>query len=122
MVAWPVSLPIEVVQDGTGIVRLTPPPIRTDMEDGPGRARRRSTTTWSDVNVRLKLTHAEFLTFQAFHRDTLNHGASRFTMPVWKPGVSAPYPEKTVMLIDEPQVDDVIAWVYVTLPLRARDY
>lgn len=122
MATWPGGLPIEVVQEGTGIVRLTPSPLRTEMEDGPGRARRRSTTTWSEVNVRLKFTHAEFLVFQAFHRDTLSHGASRFTMRVWKPGVPAPYPEKTVMLMDDPQVDDAIAWVYITLPLKVRDY
>jgi hypothetical protein len=122
MVAWPAGLLIEVVQEGTGIVRLTQSPIRTDMEDGPGRSRRRSTTTWSEVNVRLCFSHADFLVFQAFHRDTLDHGAFRFTMPVWKPGLSAPYPEKTVRLIEDPQIEATIPWTYVTLPLLVRDY
>ena len=122
MVAWPAGLPIEVVEERTGIVRLTQSPVRTEMEDGPGRARRRSTTTWSEVNLCLCFSHADFLVFQAFHRDTLDHGALRYTMRVWKPGLSAPYPEKTVRLVEDPQVEAAIPWTYVTLPLLVRDY
>lgn len=122
MVVWPVGLPIEVVQDGTRIVRLTQSPIRTQMEDGRQRARRRSVATQSEVDMRLCFTPTEFLTFQAFHRDVLNHGDALFSMPVWKPGVPSPYPVKTVMLREDPQVEDAIAWVFVTLPLHVWDY
>lgn len=122
MIVWPVQLPLEYVQEGTGIGRLTQSPIRTEMEDGVRRARRRSVTTWSEVTVRLCFSHEQFLIFQAFHRDTLDHGASKFRMRVWKPGLSAPYPEKTVMLIEDPKSDTAIPWAYVTLPLLVRDY
>lgn len=122
MVVWPAGLPIEVVQDGTGIVRLTQSPIRTDMEDGPGRARRRSLATWSEVNLRLCFSHSDLAVFQAFHRDALSHGAVGFTMPVWKPGLTAPYPVKTVRLLEDPQVEATIPWTFVTLPLLVRDY
>lgn len=122
MASWPTDFPVEPTQEGTGIPKLTQSPIRTEMEDGPGRARRRSTTTWSEVTLRLPFTHDLFDDFQEFLRDTLNHGAASWTMRVWKPGLSLPYPEKTVRLMDDPTYEVTIPWVFVTLPLLVRDY
>lgn len=122
MVSWPVGFPFEPTLEGTGIGKLTQTPIRTEMEDGNRVARRRSTTTWSEVTLRLPFTVDLFDDFQVFLRDTLNHGASRWTMPVWKPGLALPYPVKTVFLIEDPSYENTIPWVFVTLPLLVRDY
>lgn len=120
--SWPASLPVRPLRDGTGPVSLFDPPIETEMEDGPRRMRRRSTTTWATVSLRFKMTNAQFATFQAFVRDTLNHGASRFTMPVWKPGATLPLPEKTVQLAGDPQMQTLGPVNLVGLTLRVLDY
>lgn len=119
---WPASLPVVPLRDGTGPVNLYDPPIETEMEDGPRRMRRRSTTTWATINVRFKLTNAQFATFQTFLRDTLDHGASKFTMPTWKPGATLPLPEKTVQLIGDPQMQTLGPVNFVAMTLRVRDY
>ncbi|WP_230531125.1 hypothetical protein [Microvirga roseola] len=119
---WPASLPVVPLRDGTGPASLYDPPIETEMEDGPRRMRRRSTTTWATVAVRFKLTNDQFATFQAFVRDTLDHGASRFTMPVWKPGATLPLPDKTVQLIGDPQMQTLGPFNFVALQLCVLDY
>ncbi len=122
MASWPLNFPTEPTLEGTGIGKLNQSPLRTEMEDGPFRARRRSTTTWSEVNLRLPFTHDLFDDFQVFLRDTINHGAGSWTMRVWKPGLAVPYPEKTVKLRDDPTYETTIPFIFVTLPLLVRSY
>ncbi len=122
MASWPANFPTEPALEGTGIGLLNQAPIRTEMEDGPGRARRRSTTTWSEVDLRFPFEPFLFPSFQAFLRDTLDHGAASWTMRVWKPGLSAPYPEKTVRLREDPTYEITVPYVFVTLPLLVRGY
>jgi hypothetical protein len=52
------------------------------MDDGPARARRKKLYTETPIEITLILTHAQVATLQAFLRDTLGHGASRFTADV----------------------------------------
>lgn len=118
--SWPVDFPQKPDDEEDLIGDLYQEPIRTEMEDGPGRARRRSTTTWSVYNPTYAFDPDLFPAFQVFVRDTLNHGASRFTMPVWKPGVGLA--TKTVMLTGPVAVRQTLAKVYVKLPLKVRDY
>jgi hypothetical protein len=73
--------------------------------------------------LRFKLTNAQWAIFQDFNRDTLNHGASRFTMPVWRPDATAPYPTKTVEMTAQPASEIIPPdHVFVSLSLRVRDY
>lgn len=120
--SWPAGFPVRPDASGANIGPLYQEPIRTDMEDGPGRARRRSTTTWSEVAFKYALTHAQWPAFQAFVRDTLNHGSSAFTMPVWKPGTTGTPTDRVVKLSGEIQHEVTLPWVFVTLPLKVRDY
>jgi hypothetical protein len=57
--------------------------LESEMAGGNVRARRQFTTVIGVVDMTLRMTTSEFLTFKAFVRDTLSHGAAEFTMPVW---------------------------------------
>lgn len=80
---WPATLPPLVsLTDGGGSDSLVPSILETEMDDGPARARRKKLYTETPIQVSLMLTHAQMLAFQQFLRDTLGHGASRFTADV----------------------------------------
>lgn len=119
--AWPETLPYIPTVNGTGPQTLYQAPLRTEMEDGPVRQRRRSTATWSAVALRFRMTNAQYQTFKDFVTDTLNHGASRFTMPVWQPGATEPIPVKTVQLTGDPVVEALGPVNFVSLPLSVLD-
>ena len=120
--ALPASLEGWPLLEGTGPEDLHQAPVRTETEDGPGRARRVGTATWSTYNHRFPpLTHAQFGDWQVFVRDTLDHGSSRFTMPVWKPGATAPLPSRTVSLIGS-ALQHRGSFTYLTLKLSVHDY
>ncbi len=56
--------------------------IRTEMEAGPARTRRRYISVPMDVSVTWTLTRAELDAFQTFYRETICDGAGWFLMPV----------------------------------------
>jgi hypothetical protein len=56
--------------------------LRTEMESGPARTRRRYISVPTDVSVTWTLTLAELDAFQTFYRDTIYDGAGWFLMPV----------------------------------------
>ena len=56
--------------------------IRTEMESGPARTRRRYISVPTDVSVTWTLTRAELASFQTFYREAIYDGAGWFLMPV----------------------------------------
>ena len=81
--AWPVDLPSLPLRAGYG-ASLPDPLRRTDMEDGPGLARRKRLSVWSAVSLQVPLrSAAEVQALKAFWQTTLNCGQKRFTAPVW---------------------------------------
>ena len=56
--------------------------LRTDMESGPARTRRRYISVPTDVSVTWTLTRAELDAFQTFYREAIYDGAGWFLMPV----------------------------------------
>ena len=56
--------------------------IRTEMEAGPARTRRRYISVPTDVSVTWTLTRAELASFQTFYREAIYDGAGWFLMPV----------------------------------------
>jgi len=57
--------------------------LESEMEAGNTRARRQFTAVIGTVDMTIRMTTEQFLTFKAFVRDTLSHGAAEFTMPVF---------------------------------------
>lgn len=58
--------------------------LRTEMDTGAARVRRRFIAVPTEVSVQWSFTQAEFATFEAFYRNGIYDGAAWFTMPIVK--------------------------------------
>lgn len=80
MALWPIALPDPKIS-GYGLNPVDPI-IRTDMEGGNVRTRRRSTARLDKVSVLWSLSDAEFALFRGWYDDAvsgINGGSSWFT-------------------------------------------
>lgn len=119
--AWPGTLPPLVsLTDAGGVEALTPAPLKTEMDDGPARRRRRKLFNETPVQISLMMTHDQFATFQAFVRDTLGHGASAFTASVRV--ASGALSSRTVEIDGPVSVDDLAVARRVSFKMIVRDY
>lgn len=76
MATWPTNLPLPLtssygIQPQQGF-------IRTDMDQGPARQRRRFTTTPTIYPVKFMMTESEFGIFESWFRDEADDGAAWF--------------------------------------------
>lgn len=78
MATWPNTLP-QPLASGYSI-QPQQAFIRTDMDQGPARQRRRFTTTPSSYDVQWLMTEAEFAIFESWYRDEADDGAAWFTI------------------------------------------
>lgn len=78
MAAWPSTLPAP--QLAGYHVKRQPANIRTDMETGPARQRRRYTAVPKRINVTWRLTAAQKVTFDSFWVTDLFDGNGWFTV------------------------------------------
>lgn len=77
-IPWPTSLPsgvLEGTDKQTGEDNL----LRSQMDIGPAKTRRRTTAGTGSLEGTLFLTQAQFDTFMQFWRSTLRSGALAFT-------------------------------------------
>lgn len=65
--------------------------IRTQMDAGPGKVRRRTSASVTHVDVPVRFTGAEVATFQSWFADELGGGALSFTWKHPLTGVAATY-------------------------------
>jgi hypothetical protein len=75
-VSWPGTLPLPTI-DGYGI-RPGEAILRTEMEAGPARQRRRYTQVPSRITVRWVLRREQFALFEAWYRWTAKEGGEWF--------------------------------------------
>lgn len=74
---WPASLPQRVEQQDF-TARPRPNVIRTDMEVGPVKTRRRATRSVEEMTVSVALDREQYDTFTAFWTDTIKDGSLPF--------------------------------------------
>jgi len=76
--AWNVNLPQELFVAGYG---QSPPAvtIKSEMDAGPAKVRRRFTAGVSPVSGTMIMTAAQLATFDTFYNDTLLGGSLRFS-------------------------------------------
>jgi len=74
---WPAGLPQDVLTDGFG-EQLAEVVLRTQMDAGPAKMRRRFTAGVRVFNVATSLTRTEAATFETFFGTTLLGGALAF--------------------------------------------
>lgn len=77
---WPDSLPTprEVLMEGYAET-WPAPALRTDMDAGPAKVRRRTTAIARPIACRMMMTDEQVATFRSFHSGTLDDGALPFT-------------------------------------------
>jgi len=76
MITWPTTLPLPTV-DGYG-VQPGDAILRTDMEAGLARQRRRFTSVPSIISVRWLMTRNQFAVFEAWYKKYAKEGAEFF--------------------------------------------
>jgi len=77
MVAWPASLPQKLMRAGFSEAPANTL-LRTEMDAGPGKVRRRNTAGIRPVQGKITVTKAQLTTFKTFYNDTIQGGALRF--------------------------------------------
>lgn len=77
---WPLTLPQSFLVEGF-TQEATDNVIKSAMESGPSKARRRYTATTQPFTGKMILSLAQYDIFRDFYRDDLQDGALTFTMP-----------------------------------------
>lgn len=80
MVIWPATLPIPSL-DGYSL-ESGDPTVRTDMDAGPARVRRRFTAAPDSASLGFVLTDAQMAAFRAFWDGDIQQGAAWFSVPL----------------------------------------
>jgi hypothetical protein len=76
-ITWPPGLPQDVLREGYA-ERPAKTAIRTEMEAGPAKVRRRFSAGVRPLSIAVELTRAQAGTLLAFFADTLEGGALPF--------------------------------------------
>jgi len=79
---WPATVPHAPLAP-SGISEPHRGVLESEMQSGATRSRRQFTAVVGVVDMTIRMTTEQFLSFKAFVRDTLSHGAAEFTMPVF---------------------------------------
>lgn len=75
--SWPTALPSEILTDGFN-QQASPNTIRTKMEAGLDKLRRRYTTPIVNSSVSMIVTFAQYTTLETFYNTTLQGGVLSF--------------------------------------------
>jgi len=98
MAVWPASLPQQVFRDGFQEQIVPAVAIRSKMDSGATKRRRRFTTGPRMMNVTVNMDDTQLATFQTFYNTTLDGGTAPFTFP--DPRLTSPI---TVAFAQEPR-------------------
>jgi hypothetical protein len=81
--SWPAGVPIIPRLEEFQPVQRLLPPIATEMEGGNVRLRSRPGDNVGTLPLRMRMTLAQFSTFTAWWKVTLNNATARFTANVF---------------------------------------
>jgi len=101
MTSWPGSLPQKPLLDGNSEV---PPKttVRTQMDAGPAKVRRRFTAGTRDFNAEFIMSKSQVATFDDFYINTINGGANRFDFDNPRTGTTHEF-----RIVDQPQYQKI---------------
>lgn len=95
---WPATLPQIPLVEGY-LERFGPNTIRTPMDWGPAKRRRRFTKSHDPHQFAFEVDGTQLATFKAFYKTTILHGALSFDYTHPTDGVTA-----TFAMLDEPNI------------------
>lgn len=81
--SWPYGVPYKPLRADYAITTPHLPPLMTDMNAGNTRARRQFTSAIGQLQCSIQMPDDVFDVFADWERDTLGHGSSRFTVPIY---------------------------------------
>ena len=84
--AWP-AIKYAPLRDSFQQSQVTNPAIRTDMNSGTTRQRRKYTMRIAIQKFTIRFCNTDIATFNTFYETTLGDGCARFTMSVWNGSV-----------------------------------
>lgn len=101
MTTWPASLPQKPQSQG---FRETVPEVivRTDMDAGPAKVRRRFTAAVRNLQMTMEMSNAQIATFDTFFNDTIKGGALNFDFPDPRTGTTV-----DVRIVNTPQYRNI---------------
>jgi hypothetical protein len=121
---WPNNVPYAPQRDAYAMSKRWQDLLVSEVEDGPRRQRRTNTGQWSQHSYSIRMTLAQYETFDAFVALTLGAGAARFTMPVGRLGAPKPWPAK-LAYIEGGQFTakaEAVGYVMVSFVLNVLDW
>lgn len=80
--SWPTDIPSCPLLDSVQVQQTAEAPIRTEMNAGTTRARRKFSLRVARVSFPIVMKNDEVVNFRLFHERTLGDGAARFTIPI----------------------------------------
>jgi hypothetical protein len=80
---WPATVAYAVQQGSWKVQQRHNPNLRTEMNAGTTRRRRKYTLRVAKMTFDIVMNAAQRALFEEFYDDDLGDGAARFTMPVW---------------------------------------
>lgn len=101
---WPADVPACPLLDTTQVQQTADAPIRTEMNAGTTRARRKFTLRIARMTFSLRMTNAQVVAFRTFHEETLSDGAARFQMPILFAGTRR---VETAQFAEQPAYDSL---------------
>lgn len=78
---WPQLLKCTLLQDGYSLSPVSPL-LRTDLNSGRARQRRKYLSTPMEVNLNFMFTPGQYMLFEGFYHYQLNDGVAWFNMPL----------------------------------------
>lgn len=99
---WPAGLPHGPLRGSFKVTQATQPSLRSEMNAGTTRNRRKTTLRISRASVVFVFTNEQLDAFRAFHEIELGEGAARFNMPIVFGGREI---VRTVLIVDPPAYD-----------------
>ena len=99
MPVWPAALPQDFQIDGYGET-LPDVTIRTKMDAGPAKVRRRFTANVRPIKCKLKVTDTQYVALASFFQNDCAGGALSFTWNIKDPVLVALYPALIVDVVN----------------------
>lgn len=119
MATWPASLPIPLGSDY--MLDFGDPTVRTDMDSGPARVRRRYTAAPDLISVSWKFTESQMAAFRVFIETDIDYGAAWFYLSL-KDGSAAGMVTREVRFAAPPRAAYIPGgYWHVSATLEVRD-
>jgi hypothetical protein len=116
--SWPSGIPYESLKDGFGVTPFLEP-VRTEMEQGNVRQRRRPGDNVAIVQQSVPMTKGEYDSLVTWGNDTIGKWTGRFSMQIW---LGSSYVSKVCQFSDGAPKPVEMSPTHVSVQMQLRVY